>query len=183
MKLVKNILIINDAKKLLKKSNDKYHDTNHTKAVVANAKLLQKFYPGTSKEIIIISAWWHDVGRLYQQQGHEKISAELVIKELQKFNYKKDFIESVFKAIESHNWNANPQTIEGKIIRDADKLDFININRWKRAIRAHQYQHVEDTNDLLIGLRDKLLTLPESKKIYDKRFPSFSKFYNQIKGN
>lgn len=183
MNQLKNIPVINKARRLLKNTCDKYHNIDHTKSVLATSKLLLKYYPEANKEAVIISAWWHDVGRLYIQEGHEEMSAELISGELRKRGYEEDFIKTVSEATRFHKWNMKPSTIEGKIIRDADKLDFINIDRWQRSIRANQHAHLLETNMLLDKLRDEILTLPESKKIYDNRYQKFKRYHEQIVDN
>lgn len=180
MKTDNDAILINKAKEILKKSKDKYHDINHSRAVLKNAKKLSTNYPEADKKALLIAAWWHDVGRVYKGNGHEVLSAKLVSAELKKLSYKKEFINIVSNAIKFHKWSMAPKTIEGKIIRDADKLDFISENRWKRCIMNKQYIHTMDTLLLLPKLRNEILKLDESKNLYDKRYPVFRNFLKKM---
>ena len=71
------------------------------------------------------------------EKGHAIISANMLKKEMERLNYNEGFIEKCYKAIYKHSWNEIPDTLEGKIIRDADKIDFIGINRWKNCINSN----------------------------------------------
>jgi hypothetical protein len=75
-----------------------------------------------------------------------------------------------------------PETIEGKIIRDADKLDFVSPERWEECVRAKKEGKLKDLSflkpyfDLLPKVRNEFLQLPVSKKIYQRivgRFLSY----------
>ena len=54
----------------------------------------------------------------------------------------------------------------GLIIRDADKLDFVGVNRWKNCLDNNQ--SMEKIIELLPDLREKILYFEESRQIYDK---------------
>lgn len=43
-------------------------------------------------DVCIISAYWHDVGRLFTGEGYEKLSAEMLRKEMTEKNYSKELI-------------------------------------------------------------------------------------------
>ena len=59
-----------------------------------------------------------------------------------------------------------PETNEGLIIRDADKLDFVGVSRWKNCLDNNQ--SMEKIIELLPNLREKILYFEESRQIYDK---------------
>ena len=73
-----------------------------------------------------------------------------------------------------------PQTIEGEIIRDADKLDFISIARWKSCLENNNLKALQELSNLLPKLRNEILHLDISKKIYDKKIIIFIKFIENI---
>ena len=179
--------VIRQAKKMLSKTNDAFQGTPHAKGVLLATKEIMKYHPEANKRAVIIAAWWHDVGRLYQQENHEKLSAELVAKELSKHNYEKSFIETVYNAIEPHGLLMHPKTIEGKIIRDADKLNYISIARWRRVLNSIEYiNNIAGSKKTLLNFRDRILRLGDSileldisKQIYAYKFPKFKKYISK----
>jgi len=181
--------MINQAKSLLVEADsDIFHGIHHAKGVVTTAKEILKYYPQADKRVVIIAAWWHDVGRKDVQEGHEQHSADLVSAELAKLNYDKVFIDKVADAIKFHGLSMHPTTIEGQIIRDADKLKYISIPRWKRVLKSPEYKSdVAHSKHALLNFRDKvfrldssMLELDISKQIYDYQFPKFEYYINKI---
>jgi len=121
------------AKGYIQKMTDPVHDMNHVKSVVSLSLRLAKEFPIADRDVIEIATWWHDVGRLFDER-HEPISAQVAYDSLIENGIGKKFSKAVYDAIVFHRWNMKPKTLEGKIVRDADKLDFINIKRWERCI-------------------------------------------------
>lgn len=75
------------------------------------------------------------MGRKYGKAGHSLKSAEILKEELLKLNYDELFIEKCYKAIYKHNEKELPDTIEGIIIRDADKLDDLGIKDGRNVLK------------------------------------------------
>lgn len=143
------------------------HNINHMKDVVSYTKqLLTILDVEVDSEVCLISAYWHDVGRIKASDGHEKISANMLKKEMKKLNYNDELIKKCFIAIENHKWNMHPQTIEGLVIKDADKLAWLGLGRWKDCLNNHQ--KLDSIIKLLPKLRNEILYFEESKKIYDR---------------
>lgn len=143
------------------------HNLNHMKDVVSYTKqLLNDLDIELDYEVCIISAYWHDVGRIKAFDGHEKISADMLKEEMKKLNYNEKLIKKSYEAIENHKWNMTPQTNEGLVVKDADKLAWIGLGRWKACLNNHQ--KLESIIELLPELRNNILYFEESKKIYDR---------------
>lgn len=122
----KHIKLINISKEYMNIIKDKEHDINHINDVVYYTKrILECTSDQVNEEACIISAYWHDVGRIKIGNGHEKLSAEMLKAEMEKCKYDKKFIEECYKTIEFHKWNMMPTTIEGLILKDADKLAWL----------------------------------------------------------
>ena len=118
--------LINLAKDYMKTIEDREHDINHMNDVVYyTKKILNCLDEKLNPDVCVISAYWHDVGRIKTRKGHEKLSAEMLKEEMQKNGYDDKFIEECYKAIEFHKWNMEPTTIEGLAVKDADKLAWI----------------------------------------------------------
>jgi len=113
-----NYFIENDFEKLL------YHNIIHTVEVV---KGVQKIGVGNNltdeeMEIVIISAWLHDLGYTVSPVDHETISAELASSFLTKKNYPSDKIQKVKSCILSTKISTTSQNILEEVLCDADLL-------------------------------------------------------------
>ena len=107
------------------------HDFDHTLRVFKNAlRLAEKC--GGNLQIISVSAMLHDVGRAEETRTrgavcHAEYGAEIAREYLKKRNFDEDFINSVTHCIERHRFRKGlaPETLEAKILFDADKIDSI----------------------------------------------------------
>jgi HD superfamily phosphodiesterase len=100
---------------------------------------------------------------------------------MKRLNYDNEFIDSCCEAIENHKWNMKPKTKEGLIVKDADKLAFIGIERWNYCLDNNQ--KLDEIIALLPQLRNNILFFEESKKIYDREIINivkllYDKYYN-----
>ena len=146
---------------------DNEHNINHINDVVRYTKeLINAINIDINKDVCIISAYWHDVGRFQTDIGHEKLSAEMLKKYMMNMNYDNEFIHNCYQAIEKHKWNMTPLTNEGLILKDADKLAFLGKGRWKACLENDQ--NLDSIIDLLPKLRNEILYFEESRKIYDR---------------
>jgi HD superfamily phosphodiesterase len=167
---------IEKAKKLTFEIIDPTHDIVHVKCVVDLSLKIAEKVPCADKEIIEVAAWWHDVARTLPGDHAEK-SAELAKNFLIENGESKEFATKVYKAICNHSWHAEePETIEGKIIRDADKVDFISVLRWQHIIEEKDDAYVGEFIKVFPKIRDELLYLEESKRIFDEMLPDFKAF-------
>lgn len=159
--------LINKAKNILDGIDDYEHNLNHTLDVVNYTKeLINILNIDVDIDVCIISAYWHDVGRIELDQGHEQLSALMLKEEMLKENYDMNLIDKCYKAIINHKWNMQPSIVEGLIIKDADKLAFLGINRWNECLN-HHYK-LDNIIKLLPQLKNEILYFEESKVLYDK---------------
>ena len=175
--------LINKAKEYMTSINDYEHDINHMyDDVKYTYDLLNMVKIEVNKEVCILSAYWHDVGRIKCQEGHEKLSAEMLKEELEKEGYDSDFIKSCYAAIENHKWNMTPKTNEGLLLRDADKLAWLGKGRWKSCLENRQ--DLDSIIGLLPKLKSDILYFDESKQIYDREIVNLTSFlYGYIKND
>lgn len=107
---------------------DVAHDMLHFQRVVNTAKQLCE-EQDANVNVVVPAAWLHDfviVPKSDPLRSHaSRLSAKAAIEYLQSVNYPEHFYEDIGHAIESHSFSANipPQTIEAKIVQDADRLD------------------------------------------------------------
>lgn len=107
------------------------HDMEHTFRVMKIALKIAKSQPNADVEVIKIAALLHDIARVKEDSDpsrkidHSILGAEIAENILRKLNYSEDFIKNVTHCIRSHRFRGNekPETIEAKILSDADKLD------------------------------------------------------------
>lgn len=159
--------IIEIAIKYMSTITDPEHDINHMNDVVRYTKeLLNILDDDINKEVCIISAYWHDVGRIKTVLGHEELSAKMLKQEMEKQNYDNELISRCYKTIEKHKWDMSPDTKEGLVIKDADKIAWLGKGRWISCI--NQQKDLQDIIDLLPRLKSEILYYEESKKIYDR---------------
>ena len=162
--------------------NDPLHFIGHTIDVVNYVKELLKEILA-NKEICIIAAYWHDGGRTVTDKGHEEESGRILKEEMVKLGYSNEMIEQCYLAVVNHKRKCIPPTIEGKIVRDADKIAYIGKNRWKRCMEEEPEALDEIIEVYLPILREEILRLEYSKKLFDRDMNSYVKEYIEILKN
>ncbi len=170
------------AKRYLVAASDNAHDISHAKRVAANAVLIGGRIGYGDRPFLSLCAWWHDVGRGTNDEHHEEINARLLRDDLARRGCSAIETGKAYQAVRHHRWSMRPRTIPGRIIYDADKLDFISIDRWRKCLHAGQCVHLREIEKLLPRL-GRIFHFDESREIYEKRLPAFMKFYSAIKGN
>lgn len=164
--LEKHKILIDKAINIMKGISDPKHSIIHTKSVVEYTTKILENEEKANKEVCIIAAYWHDVGRSIQGKDHSIISADMLKSEMEKLNYESDFINKCYLAVYKHSWYDVPDTLEGIIVRDADKIDFIGVERWKHCIENNV--KLDDVIKMFPRLRNDLIMLETSRKIYDE---------------
>ncbi len=107
------------------------HDWTHVERVTKLALKIGK-EEKADLDVLEIAALLHDIGRKEEMKNkgkfcHAEEGAKLAEDILRKCNFKKDAIENIVHCIISHRYRNShiPDTIEAKILYDADKLDSI----------------------------------------------------------
>ena len=165
--------LITIAKDYMDIIEDPSHNKYHVIDVVDNIKLLMEKLPEEfDREVVVIAGYWHDVGRTKLNAGHELLSAQMLKSEMEKLGYNEDFINKCYEAVPYHKWNMTPKTIEGYILKDADKLAYIGLGRWQESMKAGL--SLDSIIDMLPRLRNEILYFEESRLIYDKQIVDFA---------
>jgi predicted metal-dependent HD superfamily phosphohydrolase len=121
--------LIKDASRYIKnrfrkkaKVEFKYHNLSHTKKVVKAAEKISRKYDLSKNDVIIllVSAWFHDIGFLDAPQQHEERGAQLVEKFLQSERVPKEFFPLFKDTILSTRMPQKPSTLIQEILCDAD---------------------------------------------------------------
>lgn len=175
--------------------NDGAHNVEHIVRVYDWCRELAKNYPETDLNVLKISAYWHDVGRRFESKekdDHNLKSAQKVEKYLKKEGASEEFISKVKYNVLNHSFKYQPETIEGKILHDADKLAFLSDHEIPDAYDSMKEGYETLTFNipkLKLALREyyekkdmvyKGLMLPESKKYYKLREKYFLEIIERI---
>jgi uncharacterized protein len=147
------------------------HGYEHTERVIELCVKLGKEL-NADMNVLIPAAILHDIGR--EKENHASHSARMASEILKDLNYSK--IDEIIHSIEVHSFSAGGQaeTLEAKILSDADKLDAMGAIG---VYRTAQYgvEHVctlkefeEHFYEKLLRLKDMLYT-EAAKKLAEKR--------------
>lgn len=109
---------------------DPAHDLLHFERVARTATLLC-VEEDADAEIVIPAAWLHDLVIVAKDDPRRsqasRLSAAAAVIFLREVEYPSRHYDAIAHAIEAHSFSANiePQTLEAKIVQDADRLDGI----------------------------------------------------------
>lgn len=109
-------------------ATDSAHDLAHIRRVVANAK---RIVANEDADVItvIAASWLHDCVTLPKNHPERakasKLASRKAVDFLNALDFPADKLNAVAHAIEAHSFSAGiqPETIEAKIVQDADRLD------------------------------------------------------------
>ena len=108
---------------------DSAHGEDHIYRVLYNALRIAKTEENVDYDVLITACLLHDIGRKEQFENpkvcHAQAGAEKAYKFLMENGFDMQYAEQVRYCIETHRYRENnlPETIEAKILFDADKLD------------------------------------------------------------
>jgi uncharacterized protein len=108
--------------------NDPAHDFDHVMRVYTNAKKIVKKEKADEK-LVLSAALLHDIVSYPKSSIRSKFSSIDSAKKskiiLKKYGFSEKEITIVSDAIKDHSFSQNkvPETLEGKILQDADRLD------------------------------------------------------------
>lgn len=105
-----------------------YHNLNHTSEVVNAAEKIGTYanLNEEEKEILMLSAWFHDTGFKYLYDNHEEKSIEIAKEFLVSNNYDTDKTEKILSGINSTRIDQIPKTLTERVLNDAD---FIHLSK------------------------------------------------------
>ena len=162
------------------------HDLDHSLRVYKNALAIASNYPEADMDLISLSSLLHDVDdhKLFQTENNSNARTFL-----QKQNVPKETIEEIVKIINSVSFSKNkgktPETLEGKIVQDADRLDAMGAIGIARtfAYGGKKGRSLDDSvqhfHDKLLLLRDTLNT-DEARDLAAKRHEFMVKFLEEL---
>lgn len=114
---------------MLSCAGDSAHDAEHIYRVLYNSLAIAKTETTVDYDILITACLLHDIGRPDQFANpklcHAQVGADKAKVFLENLGMSPAFIESVCHCIRTHRFSnrLQPETLEAKILFDADKLD------------------------------------------------------------
>lgn len=181
--------IIENAKKYIKvlfQDNADGHDADHTLRVLKNAQQIASSYPESDLILISLASLLHDVDdhKLFHTENNE--NARTFLKDQGVEAEKIEEICCIINAVSfSKNKGKVPETIEGKIVQDADRLDALGAIGIARTF-AYGGKNGRSLNDSVQHFYDKLLLLKDSmnteegRKIADERHALMEAFLREL---
>lgn len=183
------------------------HDLDHTQRVY-NLCLHIGRVEGADLKVLEIAAYLHDVGRSYEDESkgqvcHGKKGAEMASELLAEYPLSDEQKANVIHCIRSHRFRGNhqPETLEAKVLFDADKLDAIGAVGIARAFlfagevgaKLHNpYVEPEDTEPYtaedtgyreykvkLSKIKDRMLTA-EGRRVAEERHAFMEMFFQRF---
>jgi len=127
-----------------------YHTLNHTLEVVKNAVFI-----GTKENLsedemstLRVAAWFHDVGYIKTYKGHEKESAAMAAKFLERQGVDENICDAVSECILATAFPQNPQSRLAKVLCDADFIHLGQNNYFELAEKLRQEQKMAGVHKL-----------------------------------
>ena len=111
-------------------AHDPAHDLAHIRRVVANARLLAAA-EGADLAVVLPAAWLHDCVTVPKDSADRprasRLAADAAAEFLSAAGYPAAHIPAVHHAIAAHSFSARipPETLEARVVQDADRLDAI----------------------------------------------------------
>lgn len=158
------------ARQHLGKIDDPAHDVDHAAEVVDNGMRIAIAQAYDDVEFIELCCWWHDVARGHS--NHEELGAQKLRDDLLQRGAEPETAHKAYEAIRFHRWAMQPRTVEGKILKDADKLTFISKSRWGKCIAVGRLEHMTPILPLLPKLEGSLY-FAFSQALYGERISGF----------
>ena len=163
------------------------HDAEHSLRVYKNALAIASGYPECDLLLISLASLLHDVDdhKLFHTENNS--NARTFLKDN---GISEDRIEEIVTIINSVSFSKNkgktPDSLEGKIVQDADRLDAMGAIGIARtfAYGGKKGRSLEDSvqhfYDKLLLLRDTLNT-DEARVLADKRHTFMEQFLEELK--
>ena len=135
------------------------HDAEHSLRVYKNALSIAASYPEADMDLISLSALLHDVDDHKLFHTENNANARTFLKEQKVPEDKIEEIVAIINCVSfSKNKGKTPETIEGKIVQDADRLDAMGAIGIARTF-AYGGKKGRSLNDSVQHFYDKLLLL------------------------
>ncbi|MFB6088771.1 MAG: HD domain-containing protein [Candidatus Aenigmatarchaeota archaeon] len=144
------------SKDYMEELEDPAHNWHHIQRVYNLCERIWK-EEGADLEVLRVGALMHDIGLTENREKHGIIGANLAEDILKDLDYNREFIDHVTDVIRSHRFSNEyePESIEAKILRDADELDALGAIGIARVMYVSQ-RHGKEIHDPEREIDDEL---------------------------
>lgn len=138
------------------------HGLDHVLRVVCLCEVIGE-EENADMEILLPAALFHDIARPVETQTgvpHEEAGAHMAEQYLRSIRFDEERIPKITHAIRTHRYRSleKPETLEARILSDADKLDALGaVGIARTFIRAGEHQG--EISDAIGHIHDKLVKL------------------------
>ena len=167
------------------RGNSGGHDAEHTMRVYRNTMAIAGSEPGCDREIVALAALLHDADdrKLFPSKENENARAFL------EGRVPEDRIRKICACIETVSFSRNPdrapESVEGKIVQDADRLDAMGAVGIARTFAyggergRPMRESVGHFHEKLLRLKDRMNT-ETGKRLAEKRHAYLEGFLNEL---
>lgn len=101
-----------------------YHNIDHTRRVVKHAEIIGRNENLNEEELamVMIAAWFHDVGYMKKYRGHEEVSIQVAKEFLNGKGVGKEYVDKITECIRSTTVPQFPKDHISEVLCDADML-------------------------------------------------------------
>lgn len=170
--------------------NDQFHQWDHAILTVKYARMLAKQFKNVNLNVLDAACYLHDIGRVNKDDGHPEESARLAAPFLKKIELTKEEIKAILHAVEIHAKERirEAETIEAKLLFDADKLQilsvygFIRVYSFLVAVRKWEMERSLDFMwDYVKSVHKDYLQTPMTKRILKSEVKNVERIYLSFK--
>ena len=134
------------------------HWLDHVRRVVRNATLIcQTLQPEPNTQLVKVAALCHDIGYNASPKGHPRVSAEMCMPLLKKFDVSDEEILQIQSIILAHSRKSRePATVEEKVMYTADKLDMIGFDGVIRMFLQKKDEGMVSRDDMATAIQQEI---------------------------
>ncbi|MFI5219312.1 MAG: Pycsar system effector family protein [Bacteroidia bacterium] len=170
-----------------------YHSFEHTREV---AEASEKIGNGSDLndeelETVVIAAWFHDTGYMFQREDHETYSVKKAEEFLKSNKYPDEKVQRVAACIMATRINHVPENLMEEVIHDADYINLANPDNYKQSellkLESVNYGGSEPSEEEWLAAELKFLlnhryyTAYARKKLEDKKSENIKKIKKKLK--
>lgn len=175
------------AKEKYEEANPPQHNWEHIMRDLYRALVIADTIEEVDYSILIPAVLLHDIGVTESDnyKEHAEVGAEIVKRDLSGFDYEKEEITKIAECVEQHKGKAKRDSIEAKILYDADHLEKSGISGAFATYRAQLElgKSIEEWVEKVLSSQDSKndFYTEKAKEISDNGFKEIQEHYKRVK--